>query len=168
MAKSWLKQKTFKQKVYRERARGVMKRFSADTVKAGSRPNPDIVQWYKNAAESLKIGVGVDFEDLAKANAPKVEANWERIQLKNARPEWLNCRLVDDGFLRARMYFQLSPERCCIVCLDKRTMKIRRSVVYRSRDRCLARWKDGSIDWSPEHFHPSIPETFGLDTRVPQ
>lgn len=161
MAKRWMTQKRLKQKTYRERARGVMKRFSGERMSGGSRPNPEIMQWYKNAAQSLKKGIAVLDDEVLRFNAPRAEAQWKRIQLQNTRPEWMYFRLVDDAWLRARMYFQLQPnERCCVVEFHPRTGLHRRSIVYRNRDRAYHRWTSKSIDWSDELFHPSIPETF--------
>lgn len=161
MAKQWLKQKRFKSKVYRERARGVMKRYSGERVTAPSQPNPEVMSWYKNAAGTLwDASIPVRELSYYNSNVPRQEALDLADKIKNTRPEWLYFRLIDDGFLRARMYFQFKPERCVITELDKRSKRLRRSIVYRNRDVCHQRWLSSTLDWAEVLYHPSIPETY--------
>lgn len=163
MAKRWLQAKRLKQKKYREKGRGVMKRYSSECIKAGTQPNPEVMTWYKNAARGLQNG-NISDRELAywNSNLPRQEALDLRKQLKNACPEWLRIVLVDNEFLRARLYFQFSPERCCVVILDKETGSSRRSVVYRNRDVAYQRWESNTLTWVDPSalYHPNIPETF--------
>lgn len=163
MAKKWMTQKRLKMKRYRAKARGHMKRFTAARMSGGSRPNPEIMAWYKNSANSLSNGSISQKEMMHfNSNDPRKEALELRNEIKNARPEWMYFRLVDDGWLRARMYFQHNPERCCVLELDKRYDRSRRSIVYRNRDVAYQRWCEKTIDWVEPHqyYHPNIPETF--------
>lgn len=163
MAKRWVVQKRLKMKAYREKSRGIMHQYSAARVNCGASPNKEIMQWYKNSAR----GLGVSFEDLARlnvnwSNEPRKETLALREKLINQCPEWMYFRIIDDGFLRARMYFSHNPERCCVVEYDKRRKRLRRSIIYRNRDVAYIRWREGTIDWVEvgNEYHENIPETF--------
>lgn len=163
MAKRWVTQKRLKMRKYRAKARGHLKRFSAGQMSGGSRANPEIMQWYKNSANSLSNGSISQREMMYfNSNDPRKETLELRDTIKNACPEWMYFRLVDDGWLRARMYFQHNPERCLVVELNKRTSRARRSIVYKDRDIAYQRWCSSTIDWvePSQYYHPNIPETF--------
>jgi len=162
MAKRWLTAKRLKVKTYRARARGVMKKFSSERINVGMPPNREIMQWYKNAATSLKHGL-VDMREMMhyNSNEPRKEAQALKHEIEEACPKWMYFRLVDDAWLRARMYFQLNPERCCVLEYDPRRNTYRRSIEYKSKDRAYQRWCSGTIDWvePSQYYHPNIPET---------
>lgn len=161
MAKRWVIQKRLKEKRYREKSRGVMKRLSAESINCGRSPNKEVMSWYKNSANSL--GWCINFQDVVKhnVNQPRAEALKLADTIRNACPEWKYFRLLDDCFVWARMYFQNNPERCCILEYDKRRKVLRRSIVYRNRDVAYQRWYGCTIDWvnSTDLYHPNIPET---------
>lgn len=161
MAKRWLTAKRLKQKTYRARARGVMKRYSSERINVGMPPNKEVMQWYKNAATSLKhTHHSMDEFIFHNSNQPRKEAMELKRELENACPAWMYFRLVDDAWCRARMYFQLNPERCVIVTYSPRSGLSARSIEYKSKDRAYQRWCSDTVDWSLEFYHPNIPETF--------
>jgi len=163
VAKRWMVQKRLKMKRFRAKARGHMKKYSAEQMSGGSTPNPEVMSWYKNAANSLSNGSIPQREMMHyNSNIPRKEALALRDKIIDACPEWMYFRLVDDGWLRARMYFAHNPERCCVVALDKRTKHHRRSIVYKNRDVAYQRWCESTVDWvePSDFYHPNIPETF--------
>jgi hypothetical protein len=161
MAKRWLTAKRLKQKTYRAKARGVLKRFSSERINVGMPPNPEVMQWYKNAANSLKhTHFPVKELIFHNSNQPRKEAMERKRELENACPAWMYFVLVDDAWCRARMYFHLNPERACIVSFSPRSGLSIRSVVYKSKDRAYQRWCSDTVDWSETFYHPNIPETF--------
>lgn len=161
MAKRWLQSKRLKQKTYRARARGVMKRYSSERINTGMPPNQEVMQWYKNAANSLKHSHRPMKELIFhNSNQPRKEAMELKREIEDACPEWMYFRLVDDSWLRARLYFQLNPERAVIVTYSPRSGLSTRSVVYKSKDIAYQRFCSDTLDWSLEFYHPNIPETF--------
>ncbi len=161
MAKGWIKAKQFKQKKYRERSRGVMKRFSSGRISGGQAPNQEVMSWYRNAAKGLSKGLLAP-ATIARANQPRQEALELRDKIKNACPEYRYFRLVDDPWLRARMYFDLNPEVYIIVEYNPKLGCSRRSIPYFNRDIALQRWYENTTDWVDfsSFYHPRIPETF--------
>lgn len=171
MAKRWMIQKRLKEKRYREQSRGIMKQYSAARVNCGATPNKEIMSWYSNSAR----GLGVPYEEIARhntqwVNSPRHQALVRRNELRNACPEWMYFRLLDDGFLRARMYFQYNPELCCVVEYNKRNKVLRRSIEYRNRDVAYQRWMNCTMDWVEPDFlyHKHIPETFEQARMPPE
>jgi len=166
MAKRWLQQKRLKMKVFRAKARGVMKPYSSQKVNCGTTPNKEAMEMYRNAAR----GLGVTMTDLAKFNyqykptpisGPRQAARELREQVRNGTEPLRYFRLLDDAFARARLYYSSNPEYCYIIELDRRKNTHRRSIRYLSRDIAWGRYCDGSIDWDSEFYHPMIPETHG-------
>lgn len=165
MAKGWLTAKRLKMKKYREKSRGVMKSLSSERINVGKTPNKEIMSWYINSAR----GLGVSINDIYKYNSAPTSAERKAAldraaEIRDARPEWRYFRLIDDRWLRAHMYYQDNPARCCVLELDPQTQRTRRSIVYRSRDVAYQRWLSRTIDWVEEAdlYHPNIPETFSL------
>lgn len=164
MAKRWLTSKTFKMKKYREKSRrGALKMYSAAKISTGSSPNKEVMQMYRNSAKWL----GVSMEELYRYNREPVSVERQaardlRNNIKNACPEFMYFRLVDDSWLRARMYFHFNPEMYYIVEFNPRTKGRRRSIQYKNRDVAYTRWSESTIDWVPsaKFYHPSIPETY--------
>lgn len=164
MAKQWIQQKRLKMKVYRAKARGVLKQFSSEKVNCGRTPNKEAMQMYRNAAR----GLGVTMKDLYTYNfqykpeaisEPRQAARELREKVRNGTEPLRYFRLLDDAFARARLYYSSNPEYCYIIELDRRRKTHRRSIRYLSRDIAWARYCDGSIDWDAELYHPDIPET---------
>lgn len=161
MAKSWITQKRLKMKVYRAKARGIMKKYSAEVVKCGRTVNKEgMAALYPNRS------LGVTLTDLDKFNRHKVNYSEPRQAARELREKVRNgteplryFRLLDDAFARARLYYSSNPEYCYIIELDRRTGINRRSIKYLSRDIAYGRYCDGSIDWSPDFYHALIPET---------
>lgn len=167
MAKGWLTAKLLKQKVYRAKARGVMKQFSSQKINCGSTPNREVMQMYKNAAR----GLGVTMKDLYTYNfqykpeaisEPRQAARELREKVRNGTEPLRYFRLLDDAFARARLYYSSNPDYCYILELDRRTGRHRRSIKYLSRDIAWSRYCDGSIDWDKILYHSMIPETFPI------
>ena len=162
MAKQWITQKRLKMKVFRAKARGVMKRYSSEVIKCGRTVNKEgMATLYPNRS------LGVTLTDLDKFNRvketfsePRQAARELREKVRNGTEPLRYFRLLDDAFARARLYYSSNPEYCFIIELDRRNGLHRRSIKYLSRDIAYARYCDGSIDWSPTLYHPMIPETF--------
>lgn len=163
MAKSWITAKRLKMKVYRAKARGVMKQYSSAKINIGSTVNKEgMAALY---ADSRKIH-GVTYSDLGRYNRNKPPDNEPRQAAKELREKVRNgteplryFRLLDDAFARARLYYSSNPEYCYIIELDRRTREHRRSIKYHNRDIAYGRYCDGSIDWDSVFYHPLIPET---------
>lgn len=161
MAKRWLQQKRLKMKVYRAKARGVMKQYSSEVISVGRSVNKEgMAALYPNK------GLNVTFKELDRYNRqtepisePRQAARELREKVRNGTEPLRYFRLLDDAFARARLYYSSNPEYCYIIELDRRCSLHRRSIKYLSRDIAYARYCDGSIDWSPEFYHPLIPET---------
>lgn len=151
MGSRWLQAKRFKIKIYREKKRGVLKKYSSELVNIGSSVNKEGMHTlYKNKH------LGVTSRDLS-INMPRQAA----LDLSKAgRIEPLRYfRLLDDTFARARLYYSDNPGYCYIIELNRRTKVHRRSIKYLSRDIAYGRYCDDTIDWSDEFYHPLIPET---------
>lgn len=160
MAKQWISQKRLKMKVYRAKARGVMKRYSSEVISCGRSVNKEgMATLYPNK------GLGVTTQDLLRYNRPlmvsepRSAARELREKVRNGTEPLRYFRLLDDAFARARLYYHNNPDYCCIVELDRRSSVHRRSIKYNNRDIAYARYCDGSIDWSEEFYHPLILET---------
>lgn len=167
MAKRWVVQKRLKEKTFRERSRGIMKRYSSEKINGGATPNKEVISWYKNSAKSL--GWNTHFQDVVRynVNTPRAEALKLAEKVSNECSPWMYFQLLDDAFTRARMYFQNNPELCCVVEYDKRRKVIRRSTVFSDRDTAYNRWMDNSIVWvDPDYlYHKRIPETFESERK---
>ena len=161
MAKSWIKAKRLKMKVYRAKARGVMKRYSSEVISCGRSVNKEGM-----AALYSGKGLNVTFKDLDRYNRqqptisePRQAARELREKVRNGTEPLRYFRLLDDAFARARLYYSSNPEYCYIIELDRRCSLHRRSIKYLSRDIAYARYCDGTIDWDATFYHPLIPET---------
>lgn len=173
MAKRWLLAKRFKMKVYRAKARGVKERRSSEKVNTGATPNKEVMSWYRNSARWLSVPMSELYRYNRQPMSDARQAVKDLIndtKDNNARPEWWYFRLVDDGWLRARMYFSNdhNSERCCVVEFSPKTSLSRRSIVYRNRDVAYQRWCEETIDWvdPSEFYHPNIPETFAAKSEM--
>lgn len=162
MAKSWLQAKLFKMKVYRAKARGVMKRYSSETISVGRSVSKEgMAELYKDSVR----GLGVTTKQLQDFNhrvsEPRQAALELREKVKGTEP-LRYFRLLDDAFARARLYYSDNPEYCYILELNRCTSVHRRSIKYLSRDIAYGRYCDDSIDWSSDFYHERIPETFPI------
>jgi hypothetical protein len=156
MAKRWMLQKRLKQKAFRTKARGILRKYDP-TVVNGQTPNAADIEWHKRMNRDSWVN-GVSCNELSAVNSTKAETVWKELTLKNARPEWLFVNLRDDEFLRARLYFRHDPYRCCVIEWPRRR-PVRRSILYRSREVCVQRWLSSTLDWAEDSRHPDIPET---------
>jgi hypothetical protein len=163
MAKRWLQQKRLKMKVYRAKARGILKMYSSEKVNVGRSINKEGM-----AALYSGKGLGVTMKDLQTFNfrykptptsEPRQAARELREKVRNGTEPLRYFRLLDDAFARARLYYSSNPEYCYIIELDRRKKLHRRSIRYNDRDIAYARYCDDTIDWSEEFYHPLIPET---------
>lgn len=155
MAKRWLTQKTLKIKRRKAKQRGIMPKLHQASVNSG--PVPDDKGWYST---TKTLNYDLDVILVKHYNTPRQEAQALRHKIKSACPEYMYFRLVDDSWLRARLYFSSDHRTNIIVEYNPKTKVHRRSIPYKNRDVARIRWEQSTIDWAEDFLHPNISETF--------
>lgn len=166
MVQRWLQQKQVKIKRQKAMRRGVLKQYSTDMVNASRTPNPEAMAMYRNAAH----GLGVSMRALAMTNYryKPTPISHERQAVKDLMkkieqscPDLLFYKLVDDSFMRARMYFNHNPPVYLIVEEDFKKKTHKRSIEYRHPEYAYQRWLGDTITWVDDACfrHPRIAKT---------
>lgn len=128
------------------------KRYTSDYIPVGMPPNREVMGEYKERTKSLAFDDKylAFLELLARfKNKPpgkvEAEASWARI--RDACPSLMNVVLVNTGICKVQMFY--NSERTAFIIYEENYVGrfIRASIRYQNRERCLARYKSGQVQW---------------------
>lgn len=139
-----------------EKRKGLMQRFSVSFQNAGKGPNLDVVKEYhervraESWAQSVPVTKGISIERYAVTK--KMEQMWQGMRHQGIQ-NYRHITLIEVAHIKLKMFFGL--DRYFFVQENTMKKEVKKSIIYKSRERAMFVYKTNRIMWDAPTALPS-------------